>query len=365
MAQTLTNRLERASRATAEAGLGALIVTPSADLTYLTGYDPPPLERLTALVIRPGTDPILIVPELERSRAEAADTAELAEIVTWRDGEEPYSVVAKLVRSAERVGASDRMWATHLLPLQAAAADIAFEPASNVLSPLRAVKDGDEIEALRRAARGADDAYHRILGGRFEGAREEEIAERLGGFLTDAGHDQVTFTIVATGPNGASPHHEPGGRTILAGDAVVMDFGGRVGGYCSDVTRTVAVQRGPRDFDHVYSIVAEAQEAAFQAVKPGVPAEEIDMAAREIIHMSGYADRFIHRTGHGIGLEEHEPPYIVTGNKQPLEPGMCFSIEPGIYMEGEFGVRIEDIVTVTDTGAQRLNHAPRDLQVVN
>ena len=175
---------------------------------------------------------------------------------------------------------------------------------------------------------------------------------------------KTEFTIVASGPNGASPHHEPGARAIRAGEEVVMDYGGTVGGYHSDITRTVVVERPPEGFAQVYDVVREAQEAAFQAIRPGVPAEEVDAAAREVVAMSGYGDRFIHRTGHGIGLEVHEPPYIVAGNGRPLEPGMCFSIEPGIYLDGRFGVRIEDIVTVTDTGAQRLNRAPRDLETV-
>jgi Xaa-Pro aminopeptidase len=367
VAQSLTKRLERAATAAAEAGLGALVVSPSADLIYLTGYDPPPLERLTALVVRPGHDPVLVVPELERPRAEDAGLGEIAEFESWKDGEEPYSRLVRLLSGSERVGVADRMWAFHLLRLEAEAGETRFEPASDVLARLREIKDSDEVETLRRAARGADEVYHRIIGTRFEGLREEEVAEQLSSFLVElGGHDRVNFTIVASGPNGASPHHEPGGRSIRSGDVVVMDFGGSVGGYCSDVTRTVAVgKKPPRDFHHVYEVVAEAQEAAFAAAKPGVPAEEVDFAAREVIHMNGYGERFIHRTGHGIGLEEHEPPWIVTGNKEPLKPGMCFSIEPGIYLEGQFGVRIEDIVTITDTGAQRLNHAPRDLQLVN
>jgi D-alanyl-D-alanine dipeptidase len=198
----------------------------------------------------------------------------------------------------------------------------------------------------------------------MDGMREEEVAAALADLLTEHGHDTAEFTIVASGPNGASPHHEPGSRSIRAGEEVVMDFGGTVGGYYSDMTRTVVVERPPRGFAQVYDAVREAQEAAFQAVRPGVAAEVVDAAAREVIAMAGYADRFVHRTGHGIGLEVHEDPYIVAGNRRVLQPGMCFSIEPGIYLDGRFGVRIEDIVTVTETGAQRLNRASRDLETV-
>jgi D-alanyl-D-alanine dipeptidase len=233
-----------------------------------------------------------------------------------------------------------------------------------VVSRLRVRKDPQELELLARAARGADEAFRRITALRMDGLREEEVAASLSDLLREHGHDTVDFTIVASGPNGASPHHEPGARSIRAGEEVVLDFGGTVGGYFSDMTRTVVVERPPKGFSHVYDIVKEAQEAAFQTVRPGIAAEEVDAAAREVIAMSGYADRFVHRTGHGIGLEVHEPPYIVAGNRTTLQPGMCFSIEPGIYLEGRFGVRIEDIVTVTETGAQRLNRATRDLETV-
>jgi Xaa-Pro aminopeptidase len=356
-------RLGSAGEAAGEAGLAALLVAPSADLTYLADYDPPPLERLTCLVIRPGLDPLLLVPALERLLAEGSTAGELAEVVAWQETDDPYEAVAGLVEG-DRVGCSDRMWASHVLRLQAALADTKIEAASGVLAGLRAVKDADELELLGRAARYADETFHRVLQGRLETMTERDVASRLGELLLETGHDTVAFTIVGSGPNGASPHHEPTEREIRHGDPVVLDFGGRSGGYCSDVSRTVAVGRPPRDFDHVYEAVQEAQEAAFQAVAPGVPAQEIDRAARDVIRQAGLGDLFVHRTGHGIGLEEHESPYIVEGNEEPLRPGMCFSIEPGVYLPGEFGVRIEDIVTVNDDGAARLNRATRDLEVV-
>jgi D-alanyl-D-alanine dipeptidase len=226
------------------------------------------------------------------------------------------------------------------------------------------VKDDDELELLSRAARGADESFRHLTESRLEGLREEEVAVLLGSLLRENGHDSVAFTIVGSGPNSASPHHEPGGRSIRAGDPIVLDFGGRVGGYCSDISRTVCVVEPPKDFEEIYEVVREAQEAAFQAVRPGVAASEVDAAARSVIEGAGYGERFIHRTGHGIGLEEHEAPWIAPDNDQKLEPGMCFSIEPGIYLEGRFGVRIEDIVTVTEDGATRLNRASRELTTV-
>ena len=233
-----------------------------------------------------------------------------------------------------------------------------------MIAQLRAVKDEDEIAALRRAGRAADETFRQICDATFLGRREEEIAADLAELLVRNGHARADFTIVASGANSASPHHEPSGRTMLPRDAVVLDFGGELAGYFSDTTRTVVVGEPPAGFDAVYSIVHDAQEAAFRAVAPGVAAQDVDRAARRVIEDAGYGERFIHRTGHGIGLEVHEPPYLVEGSEWVLRPGTTFSIEPGIYLEGSFGVRIEDIVVVTEDGAERLNRSTRELQVV-
>ena len=189
------------------------------------------------------------------------------------------------------------------------------------------------------------------------------MSRSLAATLIETGCDTAAFGIVGSGPNGASPHHEAGDRLIQDGDTVVLDFGGRIGGYCSDLSRTVTIGEPPPEVKEVHAVVREAQESAFRAIRPGVAAQDIDRTARRVIAEAGYGDMFIHRTGHGIGLDEHEDPYLVEGNEQPLEPGMCFSVEPGIYLEGRFGVRIEDIVTVTEEGARRLNEAPRDLLI--
>lgn len=358
------SRLRRTAAAVAERDLAALLVTPSADLVWLAGYDPPTLERLTCLVLRPDGDPVLVVPRLERPLAERSTAGELMEVVAWEETGDPHALVARVVGREGAVACSDRMWATHLLRLQAAMGDRAFVSARPILAPLRAVKDRDELALLERAARYADETFGRLVAGRLETLSEREVADRLSELLLELGHDQVAFTIVGAGPNGASPHHQPGDREIHAGDAVVLDFGGRTAGYCSDLSRTVAVVDPPRGLDTVYELVREAQEVAFRTVRPGVPAQEVDRAAREVIRDAGYGELFIHRTGHGVGLEEHEAPYIVEGNEEPLRPGMCFSIEPGIYLPGQFGVRIEDIVTVTEDGVERLNRASRELEIV-
>jgi Xaa-Pro aminopeptidase len=357
-------RIARAAEAAASRDVGGVVVTPGADLVYLSGYDPLPLERLTALVVRAKKDPVLIVPELERALAEHSGLGDLAEIASWGETEDPYALARELVGEAGRVACSDRMWAVHLLGLQRAMPDVEFLPTAGVISSLRAVKDPEEIGLLKRAARAADETFNRIIGQRIESMTEDQVAGILAELLVVTGHETSAFTIVGSGPNAASPHHQPGHRQIVHGDAVVLDFGGRTGGYHSDMARTVAVGRAEGDLTQVHEVVREAQEAALQAVRPGVPAHDVDRAARDVIDAAGFGDRFIHRTGHGIGLEEHEPPYIVEGNAGALEPGMCFSIEPGIYLPGEFGVRIEDIVTVTEEGAERLNRASRALEVV-
>jgi Xaa-Pro aminopeptidase len=359
---------ERVRRTAAEAtaaGIAAVAVAPSPDLAYLAGYDPPPLERLTLLVIRAGGEAVLLVPTLEVPLARSSPLGTAAEVIGWTDGDDPYRVAAGLLPSDGPVAVGDRTWASHLLGLQQAAPGTSFRSASPVISRLRAVKDADELAALARAGRSADETFRQICTARFEGRHEQDIAQDLEELLVRSGHRRADFAIVASGPNGASPHHEPGGRTIRARDVVVMDFGGEFGGYFSDTTRTVVVGEPPPGLPEVYDAVRGAHDAALAAIRPGVAAQDVDRAARGVIEDARYGARFIHRTGHGIGLEVHEPPWIVEGNDLELLPGMTFSVEPGIYLEGRFGVRIEDIVAVTADGVDRLNRSTRDLQVVS
>ena len=358
------DRIRRAREEAARRDLDALVVSPSPDLAYLTGYDPIPLERPTLLVLRPGSAPTMLVPELERPLAAACPVGEHLELVAWRDGADAYEAAARLLDGAGRIAVADRLWASHLIGLERVLPDADFSPASPVLGRLRSVKDASELDALRRAARAADETFRQILMLSFQGRSEESVAHDLADLLVANGHARAEFTIVASGPHAASPHHEPGARTILPNDAVVMDFGGELGGYFSDTTRTVVVGKAPEGFERAYAAVHEAQTATVDAVRPGLEAQEVDRTARTIIEAAGFGDRFIHRTGHGIGLELHEPPYMVEGDRTLLEPGMTFSVEPGIYLEGRFGIRIEDIVAVTAEGVERLNRSSRDLQVV-
>jgi Xaa-Pro aminopeptidase len=357
-------RIARAERAATEAGLTGLLITPGPDLTYFTGYQPHINERLTMLVIGADREPALIVPALERGDAERSPGGERLHIVDWLDGTDPYPVAAGLLRPEGRYGISDSAWSMHLLGLQEALPRTRFGALTNVLPMLRAVKDPAELHRMAAAGAAADAAYEEIVQVRFAGRREVDIAADLAELLIRYGHSRVDFTLVCSGPNGANPHHDAGDRVIEEGDTIVLDFGGLMDGYGSDTTRTVQVGRSPAEVAEVHEIVQRAQQAAFEAVRPGVSCEDIDRTARRVIAEAGYGDYFIHRTGHGIGVTTHEPPYLVEGERQPLVPGMCFSIEPGIYLPGRFGVRIEDIVTCTEDGGRRFNNTSRALRPV-
>jgi Xaa-Pro aminopeptidase len=358
-------RMERAVSQAAEAGLTGLLVTPGPDLVYFTGYRPTAItERLTLLVLDRGNEPRLIVPALERPDVEAAPGASAVAIDHWQDGTDPYEAAARMLAGDGRYAISDGAWALHLLSLQRQRPGCWFASMTRALPMLRAVKDAEEVERLAAAGAAADAAYEEILGTRFAGRTEQAVGTDLAGLLREHGHSQVDFTVVGSGPNGADPHHEMGSRVIREGDMVVLDFGGLKDGYGSDTTRTVHVGEPDDREREVHEVVRLAQQLAFEAVRPGITCEAVDQVARRVIEDAGYGPNFIHRTGHGIGLTTHEPPYLVAGEEQPLVPGMCFSIEPGIYLRGRYGVRIEDIVTVTGTGGRRLNNTGRQLHVV-
>jgi Xaa-Pro aminopeptidase len=357
-------RLQRAAQSAAEAGLSGLLLTPGPDLIYLTGYAPVAItERITMLVVPVDGEPTMMVPRLERPDAEETPAASVFRLADWADGSYPYEATARLLTPG-RYALSDSAWAMHLLGLQAILPDTSYVSMTTALPMLRAIKDADELERLAAAGAAADAAYGEILGVRFAGRRETDIGTELATLLRRFGHSQVDFTVVGSGPNGANPHHEMGDRVIQDGDMVVLDFGGLKHGYGSDTTRTVHVGEPTDEEREVHDIVRRAQQAGFEAVRSGVECQEVDRAARAVIADAGYGEYFIHRVGHGIGLTTHEPPYMVEGERQPMQPGMCFSIEPGIYLPGRFGVRIEDIVTVTAEGGRRLNQTAREMAIV-
>ncbi|MEU8955167.1 aminopeptidase P family protein [Streptomyces sp. NPDC048518] len=359
-------RMERAADQAAEAGLAGLLVAPGPDLVWLTGYRPTAAtERLTMLVLAAGQDPVLVVPTLEAPDAERAAGAPALTLRDWTDGKDPYAVTAPLLDASGRFGVSDNAWAMHLLGFQRTLPGTSYVSLTEGLPMLRAVKDAAELERLAAAGAAADATYEEIQKVRFAGRKETDVAADLADLLRQFGHSQVDFTVVGSGPNGANPHHEAGGRVIEHGDMVVLDFGGLLHGYGSDTSRTVHVGEPTAEEQRVHDVVREAQAAGCAAVRPGAACQDVDRAARAVITEFGYGEQFIHRTGHGIGVTTHEPPYMIEGEEQPLVPGMCFSVEPGIYLPGRFGVRIEDIVTVTEEGGRRLNTTAREMAVVD
>ncbi|MFB0615630.1 aminopeptidase P family protein [Streptomyces sp. AGS-58] len=361
-----TARMERAVRCAADAGLAGLLVAPGPDMVWLTGYTPTAVtERLTVLVLAPGRDPVLVVPTLEAPDAEHAAAAGALTLRDWTDGTDPYAVTAALLDGDGRFGISDNTWAMHLLGFQRTLPGTSYASLTDALPMLRAVKDAAELELLAAAGAAADATFEEIRKLPFAGRRESDVGQDLAGQLRRFGHSQVDFTIVGSGPNGANPHHEVGDRVIRDGDMVVLDFGGLKDGYGSDTTRTVHVGQPTGEERRVHDVVRAAQEAGFRAVRPGAACQDVDRAARAVISDAGYGAYFIHRTGHGIGVTTHEPPYMIEGEEQPLVPGMCFSVEPGIYLPGRFGVRIEDIVTVTEDGGRRLNNTTREMVIVD
>jgi Xaa-Pro aminopeptidase len=365
-----TERLARVADAVRDAGLDVLLLTPGPDLRYVTGYDAKQLERLTCLAIPADSDPFLLVPALELKAAQASPAGALdLEIITWGETAHPFGMISDAVGEPRSVALSDRMWALHVLQFADIFPAARQYLASTVLSPLRMRKSAAEIEALREAGQAIDRVHARVPDWLRPGVTEREVGAQIAEAILAEGHAQVDFTIVGSGPNGASPHHEVSDRVIEFGDVVVVDIGGTMpSGYCSDCTRVYAVGHAPDEFTAYYEVLRRAQEAATLSVRPGVTAESVDRTAREIIADAGYGEWFIHRTGHGIGLESHEDPYIVEGNTIALDPGMAFSIEPGIY-PGPHGARIEDIVVCADpavagAGCLRMNNAPRDLIIV-
>jgi Xaa-Pro aminopeptidase len=345
-------------------GVDALLLSLGADLPWLTGYEAMPLERLTMLVLAADSDATLVVPRLEAPRVSGGQG--LFDVRPWSEAQDPVEIVSRLVGTRRRLAVSDRTWATFVLALQRALPGAEWRPSSGVTGPLRAVKDAEEVEALAAASAAADRVAAQLLRGDIPliGRTEHQVSRDIGRRLLDEGHQRVNFAIVGSGPNSASPHHDAGSRIIDAGDPVVCDFGGTMHGYCSDITRTVWTGTPSGEARELYELLQRAQSTAVVAATVGTPCEQVDDAARSMISDGGYGEAFIHRTGHGIGLEEHEDPYIVAGNKLGLVPGHAFSVEPGIYLAGRFGARIEDIVIATDSGPRSLNEVTHDLTVV-
>lgn len=364
--QAFRGRLQRARQAASTAGVHAMLVTPGSDLRYLIGADGESHERLTCLVLPTDGAPTLVVPKLEYPGYTDLGLNDLGvDAVTWIDGENPHRLVADLVRAAGqpgRIALADAMPALHVLRLRETITGAEQVLAGPVLRELRMRKDAVEVVALRDAGAAIDRVHARMGEWLRVGRTEAEVGADIAAAIVAEGHVKAAFVIVGSGPNGASPHHDVSDRVIESGDVVVVDIGGPLpNGYNSDSTRTYSLGEPRSRVAEHYAVLQAAQQAAVDAVRPGVTGEQIDATARKVIADAGLGEYFIHRTGHGIGLDVHEEPYIVGGNDRPLEPGMVFSIEPGVYLPGDSGARIEDIVLVTDSAAERLNSTPHEL----
>ena len=360
------SRLRAAASAATDAALAGLVITPGYDLRYLIGSRAQTFERLTALVLPAVGDPTIVVPRLELAALKESAVPELGLTVRdWVDGEDPYALVVQALGGERRkIAVTDSMPALHLLPLADLLGTVPVL-ATEVLRRLRMVKDDAEIDALRKAGAAIDRVHARVPDLLVPGRTEADVAADIAEAIVAEGHSEVAFIIVGSGPHGADPHHECSDRELRPGDIVVVDIGGPYEpGYNSDSTRTYSIGEPDPEVARRYAVLQRAQQAAVEAVRPGVTAGQVDAAARDVLAAEGLAEAFVHRTGHGIGLSVHEEPYIVAGNDLPLQPGMAFSVEPGIYFPGEWGARIEDIVIVTADGAFSVNSRPHDLVVV-
>lgn len=363
-----SNRLQAAAAAADKAGLTGLVITPGYDLRYLVGSRAETFERLTALVIPAAGEPTVVVPRMELAALRESAVPDLGlPVQDWVDGQDPYELVTAALGGADspvQVAVTDSMPALHLLPLANRLGSLPVL-ATGVLRTLRMIKDPAEIDALRKAGAAIDRVHARVPDFLVPGRSEADVAADIDKAIVAEGHSAAAFIIVGSGPHGADPHHEVADRELQAGDIVVVDIGGPYEpGYNSDSTRTYSLGEPSPEVAQQYSVLQRAQRQAVAAVRPGVTAEQVDAAARDVLAEAGLAEYFVHRTGHGIGLSVHEEPYIVAGNDLPLEPGMAFSVEPGIYFPGKWGARIEDIVIVTADGAEPLNTRPHELIVV-
>jgi Xaa-Pro dipeptidase len=339
-----------------------LVLGPSSNMFYFTGLKTSADERLQLLLIPASGTPDVILPEMYKDKANEVIAGRFP-LFTWPDQQDPVELVKKTVQKADyhRIAVDDTLWSSHFISVMQVFQECTFAPASLVIDPLRQFKDDQEIMLLAKSGELADMVMEKVREEIRPGISEKELAGFIELSYRQLADDIAFKPIVASGPNGASPHHSSGERKFKVGDFIVVDCGGMHNGYCSDITRTFCLGKADGKMKKVYQAVRDANEKAFDTIAQVCSGEEADAAAREVITSTGYGPNFTHRTGHGIGLDVHEAPYLVAGNKEKILPGMVFSVEPGIYLNGRFGVRIEDIVAVTATGPQRLNRFSREL----
>lgn len=351
-----------------EQGVDVLLLSVGADLPYLTGFTAMATERLTMLVVPRDGDAKLVIAGLEAPLVKHHDDFD---VVPWAETQDPLNIVNDMLAGASTVAIGDTMWATFLVGLLERHPSRTYRNASEIMTPLRARKTPEEIERLRAASHAVDRIAVRLQAGEIPlvGQTEAAVSAELSRQILEEGHGKVNFAIVAAGANAASPHHHAGDRVIREGEVVLCDFGGTMFGddgvgYCSDITRCVFTGEPPAEFVELYDVLEEAQAASVRSATVGTPGEQVDQVGREIISAAGFGEYFIHRTGHGIGIEAHEEPYIVEGNRVGLEAGNAFSVEPGIYIPGKWGARIEDIVVASDAGPDPLNLVDHSLAII-
>ena len=352
------SRIERAREAAARLGADWLLIPSSPDFTWLTGARARVTERMVAFALPRDGDPFAIVPRLEADALAAA--APWLEVEVWEEAEDPFAILERRLglERRPRVLLGEGLRVPAVLRLAAAAN---CGTASTALAPLRAVKDADELGRLEEAARHADQIVEQAADFMRPGMAEQEVARFIADRFAAAG-DLEPWAIVAAGPNSALPHHETSARRLAEGEPVLLDLGASTDGYGSDISRTYWLGKTPEEAERVFRAVDEARARGIEAARAGAPCEAVDRAAREVIERAGFGPQFLHRTGHGVGLEVHEPPWLSPGNRAPLAAGMVHSVEPGIYLAGRFGIRLEDLVVVEAAGGRRLNTAPRHLQ---
>lgn len=339
-------------------GVDAIFTCTPITMGYLHGFHEGGGERFLTLAVRADGSTRMICPGLSATQARRSG---IEDVRPWNDGEDPAAHFRQLaddwnLRSAI-IAVEDDMPAYMLLQMQDALPAALLKPGQQIISRLMRVKEPFEIELMRRAGKIADDALPAAIRAIKPGATELDVEEALMTEMRRLG-GRPNFCIVATGANGAEPHHASDGTKIKDGDVVVLDYGCIVNGYLSDITRTVCCGAASDEAKRIYDIVLQAHHAGRTVIRPGVPCQDVDRAARKVIDGAGYGEFFMHRTGHGIGMRGHEEPFIIEGNELPLAPGHCFSVEPGIYLPGKFGVRIENIVTCTENGLDSLNAEP-------
>ena len=358
-------RISKVRSAMVSQSVDTVLLSVGHDLPYLTGYTAMPLERLTMLALHRGGTPLLFVPRLEAPRV--AEMPGLFEIVPWDETVEPLDLVAAACSGSSTIAIGDQTWARFLVGLSHRLPGVRWERAVDVVGDLRMRKSSAEVEALRAAAEAVDAIAAELQSGHIPliGRTEAEVSADLSQRILARGHQKVNFAIVAAGENAASPHHHPGSRVIQPDEVVLCDFGGTMNGYCSDITRCVVTGEIPSEVADAYEVLMSAQSAGVAAGQIGVRCEEVDSTTRQIITEGGYGEYFVHRTGHGIGMEEHEDPYMVSGDVRLIEEGFAYSVEPGIYIPNTWGLRLEDIVVATAEGPLSLNQADHNLHSVS